>query len=762
MGRWRVGLLIGFPAVAWAGETFDEEVVFFAPVGPVRGGETVVVHLLALDADGAPRTGAGGIAIAGGGTASTVRERGDGWYEVTFTADPDASAGSLRLRGSLSGRVPIPIVPTVPARLNVEVDPPAVVAGTEERAEIRFTMPGFPPAYALHVRSSSGELSPVRQVGDATWSLTFTPPSTNYPHLALVTGAIRGGVAVGGGAVAVHGAVPFPVQGPPGAEVTLTVAGERFGPVTLDGEGRGAIPIEVPPGVREGVQRVVDGDRVIEGRIDLRPPVTRRMAWVPSPGPIPVGEKAELHLLVFQPDGAPDEVARPSVEATGGTVRSVRHVGGGLYAVDYRARGEGGAAITARLAGDVGTATLGVRHLPARPPEGYLPTSDGEVAAVLLFPPTVVVGPEQQVETTVLAVDRYGYPIPGVELSLRASRGRVPERIRTGEDGAGVFVWTGDGSRGGAELLAVSSAGVEGRVDLLVAGRPLTVELPPEIGMRAEWARRLRQRGATIEESPEEPPVAPVEELPELALPVEPSEPGLPWIRAQARFQVGSYRSLQVAYADPGPLLPGQFGLGGYPGSKRPSVQGLALDLRAWPVRFLGLRLVGSAAYYRFRSPSFSDSIQDGLLAGRAQVAARLPLSLGGEGAHPTLLWVNLFGGVVADDFLVFQGCGDPGCTVEYDTVVVNGGTLGLELGLEWGRWFGSMSGGQSWAYFDLPYRMDAELEIGREWGRGGFVTLGLASVKRNIGLEGARSGQSLGMLDDARTLVQLGGGFQF
>ena len=69
---WTLGMFLANPA--FAGSAFDEDVVQFAPVAPVRGGETTTVHLLALDADGAPRLGLSALAIGGGGKAGQLTE----------------------------------------------------------------------------------------------------------------------------------------------------------------------------------------------------------------------------------------------------------------------------------------------------------------------------------------------------------------------------------------------------------------------------------------------------------------------------------------------------------------------------------------------------------------------------------------------------------------------------------------------------------------------------------------------------------------
>lgn len=767
-GRIPMAMLIGCAlsvGSAWAGEAFDSDLVRFAPVPPVRGGETVRVRLLALDADGNPRAGLGATPIGGGGRAANWTDEGNGWYAFDFTADREVSSGSVRLRGGISGRVAIPILPQRPARLTVVGAPDSLVVGSSTPSQITVTMPGYPGKIDLGARTSSGTIGVPARSGDASWTTQLTAPSQNYPHLGLVTVSAPGGVAVGGGAVAFRGAVAFPVTGPPGASLSLRVGPTTFGPVVADASGNARIAIEVPPGTREAIQIVEQGANRTEGSINLAPPATRRMAWMPSPGPIPVGQNTALHLLVLEPDGTPDLDAQVEIAATGGTVGRAAHIGQGLYAVDYTATGGTESQLSAAIPNSpIDVDQIVVTHLAPKPATGVPPTSGGAVSAVLLLPGSPFVAPGASSTVKVVAVDRYGYPVPGVSLKVSSSTGTVPQSVNTGGTGVADFAWVA-GSTGAATLSAEAKNGVVGSTTFVTSSKPLSIQEPEWTGMLAEWRDRVQlvppPEPAAPVESVEPPPVEPPQPLqPPGTSMLASARP--PILRIRAGGVLGSYTYEQAPNADPGPLIPGRFALGGAEGSRPASAQGVEFDARAWVLPYVGLHVTGRAAEYGFSTAVFSRTLRDWLTHVRAHVNARVPVALPATNGRDNQVWFGVHGGFQVDDFLVFEGCLDPGCQVDYSSVFVPGAEIGADVGIEYGPVYAVASIDQGWAGGRVPYRFGFDLEGGYAFTEQFFVGAGGAGVRRQIAIEGADSGTEFGGIVDSQYYGRVFFGFQY
>jgi hypothetical protein len=746
---------------AWAGSAFDEDVTRFAPVPPVRGGETVRVHVQVLDADGAGRTGLGATPIGGGGRAAEWTELGDGWYAFDFTADRNVSAGSVRLRGAVSGRLPITILPQRPARLSVSGEPSSLVVGSSEPSTVTMTMPGFPGRIDLGARTSSGRIGVPTRSGDASWTTTLRAPTTNYPHLGLVTVSAPGGVAVGGGAVAFRGAVAFPIQGPPGSSLSLRIGDQTFGPVVADASGNAALPIEVPPGTRQATQIIEQGPNRTEGTLDLSPPATRRLAWIPSPGPVPVGERTTLHALVLQADGQPDMNADLAVAATAGTVGRATHIGEGLYAVDYTATGGSNGTVTASIPGSpIDVDQIPVRHLPPMPADGLPPTSGGTVSALLVLPDATKVAPGGSTTVRVVSVDRYGYPVPGAALDVYASSGTVPKAIDTGGTGVAEFAWVA-GAAGATTLTVEADNGVSGVTSLVTTSAPLQLGDPPLTGMLAAWRDRL-SRPTPPEPEPEPEPIVepPVDEPPPAT---SLSLARAPVYRLRLGGVAGTYGYEQFPEADSGPLIPARFSIGrGVPGAKPAGTTGVELDGRAWLFDYLGGHLTARFSRYSFTSEVFSRPLGDWITHLRASLNGRVPIRLPSSGGRENLVWFGVHGGAQVDDFLVFEGCIEPGCTVEYGSILVPAIELGADVGAEVGPLHVVASIDQGWAGGSVPFRFGFDLEAGYAVTQQFTVGAGASGVVRQIAIQGADSGRQFGGIVDGQYMGRLFVGLQY
>lgn len=134
----------------------------------------------------------------------------------------------------------------------------------------------------------------------------------------------------------------------------------------------------------------------------------------------------------------------------------VKDLGNGDYQARFSANGEGGAEVAAVVLGDAGRNPLAdILVIPAR----QQLRSDGASATPV----------------TVLSVDRFGYPVPNVTVSLKGTAGgSMPSTITT--DGAGVaqFNFTAGRDAGLAEISASSGE---------VTGGGAVLQLPADAGI---------------------------------------------------------------------------------------------------------------------------------------------------------------------------------------------------------------------------------------------------------------------------------------
>ena len=148
----------------------------------------------------------------------------------------------------------IDVLPHVGAEVAVSVSPERVMLGQGADASVNFSIKGAEHLNLteddLLIVSSSGTITNVTYMGEGQFVARFTPPDVKYPHLALVTVALKSNPDVTFGHVVIPmvGKVPYPITATPNSTVMLTVDGRTFGPVKADSAGKVSVPIEVAPG----------------------------------------------------------------------------------------------------------------------------------------------------------------------------------------------------------------------------------------------------------------------------------------------------------------------------------------------------------------------------------------------------------------------------------------------------------------------------------------------------------------------------------
>jgi len=871
---------LGFVTEASAADVFASDVMEIVPVGAVAGdGKTpVTVRIFARKADGSSLTGLKGKLLATEGTARSFQSAGDGWYSFEFTPPSTTQPVDVKLTvkaGSLSSMIEVPVYPAGKSSLSVRANPESLILGRADSATLSFAIQGDVPSAELEIVASSGEISDLTDMGGGTYSARYLPPSVNYPHLAVISVVAKDRPdLVGATVVRLQGAVDFPVSAEAGSSVVLKIADGDYGPVKMDAQGKGKVPIIVSPGINEARKIVVHDGARDESPFDLKIPQTRRIAFVPQPGGIPMdGGSHPVRVVVRKADGSPEGGAQLQLTVPQGDLSAVRHLGDGVYEADYTPSAAGDITFTADLPGTKkNQIELVVPVLPALPDRiGWdkllsLPPSAGVATGVVLVPQARVLAADGSATTTlfVAAVDAFGYPVPGSKISLSASAGSVQGSITTNDRGVGTVVYTAP-SEAGVVRVRAKAGKYSSNTGLVATTTPIDITWPRSAGLQGEWEVRLPTESsggavsvAALTPTPEpksstpEPAAASADvtalelELPEsvapgsklqviaiaktgaglgvpgksldfltntgtfgavedlgggryqaeLAIPkkssgelkisvVAPSgtmeratlsiDPGAvapkqdpvvrkpkaepadtPMVRARFGAVAGSYRYAQRPSDTPGPLLPGSLVVGGPDGGRAAPLGGIEGDIRAWFLPYVGARFGFRATGYSITADAFSNDAPDWLYHLRADLNARYPFEVGED-----QFWIGATGGFQFDDFIVFKGCLEAGCEVNFEPITLPGLEIGAELGGEVGPVFfvGGLTRG--FAFGNVGYRTGVDADVGLEVHDNVFVDLGMSVVTRRLPIEGETSGTPFGQIDDNQLVGRLSVGFQ-
>ena len=180
----------------------------------------------------------------------------------------------------------------------VEAEPSRVVLGPRARAEItvRNAGPG------LHAAVSMGTLSAGTSGGDFTRFLWTPAADVRAPTLVLfafwsVDSPTLADVTVLG--LPCSGRTELAIETEPSAQVTVEVAGGRFGPRRADRQGRLKLPVEVGPHAHEA--RVI-AELSDQSKIRVLPLSLPPSPWLLALSPESSAEGAPVHALVVVPD----------------------------------------------------------------------------------------------------------------------------------------------------------------------------------------------------------------------------------------------------------------------------------------------------------------------------------------------------------------------------------------------------------------------------------------------------------------------------
>jgi hypothetical protein len=237
--------------------------------------------------------------------------------------------GALALALALAARAEEP--PPAPGgggALRITADPPRLVLGGDAGAELRVAAP--PEVEELSLTASAGKVEGLRRLPGGGFAAHYRPPAQHVPQVAIVAATVRGarGLEDGWVAIPMSGRGKARVRGAPGSAVTLRVGDQVFGPAVTGGDGVAAIPVVVPPGIREAHQ----GFRPI----DLHVPETSLLHVVADRSAVAADREERLRVLAYvvAPHGAARRGDAPVFEPSRGTV-SVAEREAGAYAASW-------------------------------------------------------------------------------------------------------------------------------------------------------------------------------------------------------------------------------------------------------------------------------------------------------------------------------------------------------------------------------------------------------------------------------------------
>lgn len=351
-------------------------------------------------------------------------------------------------------------------------------------------------------------------------------------------------------------ALRFPYEA--GATCTLVVGEQRFGPVVADAAGTLEVPLNLPPGRSRGELECEHQGQSLRRTVALPSGQEPTVALLPLPPRVTAGAQVVITMVVLESDGTPRSVGTaPTVQASAGRAGRAEMVGVGLASVIWTAPSEPGRAqLSASLLGsevngeiEVVAAAAELRlsqqslALPAGQREAKL-SANGPVAALLgesaalkgrissgaessltvrladkksqgsfavagpsstslLAPaailgwadtPVLPAGHRDAVSVTLLVVDEYGLPLPGLTLALGADKGKVAASLRTDAQGRGRIQLTPQSD--GVVTLTVQHAGLSASVPLLVGLGGAGLADAPGTGTLRDHVLRERARAS--------------------------------------------------------------------------------------------------------------------------------------------------------------------------------------------------------------------------------------------------------------------------
>jgi hypothetical protein len=259
-----------------------------------------------LDAKGVTAEATGAAVSAG---------RGDGLARV-FTLTPAEGSHKVTLKLAAGAVTTTHVFAVGPPaeRVSLKLEPAAPVKNRDTSAELTIEMrnaDGQPDAESAPpvVRANVGTLEHVERVGAGLYKARYVLPLTRFPEVAVVVAfsawphpqSVHG--SFGALRVPLAAFVELPGKAEANADLSMVIAGQKFGPVHTERDGRFKIPVVVPPGYGIGMGTAVDrlGNKRTNP-IDLALPPTDQLACVVNPTQLPADGQSRARVLCATSD----------------------------------------------------------------------------------------------------------------------------------------------------------------------------------------------------------------------------------------------------------------------------------------------------------------------------------------------------------------------------------------------------------------------------------------------------------------------------
>ncbi len=717
-------------------------VALFAMPSAVPAGTRIPVRVAKFTPDGKPDPNARVELTVSKGTLEPAVHTSNGVYLAWWTA-PTAE-GPVTIEVDIPGSavqkdaLTVNVLPPRPTRVDVTTDPTTIQDGLSQlRVFVHLTGPngeglsgrdlailptgGKPVGTVKDLKNGDYQLTVApADAGNLTVQVVPKPPVSTNPvrHIVLLPASERilnNGNRSMNVVVAAVDAFGNPVANTP-VELGVLSGGGRI-PAKVTTDANGLAFVDYTSGTSAGLVRLTASAGTASGAANL-------LALPPDVGAIDL----------------PD-VGTPSQVATS------------------KAWGEGVRTLEVPRAGSAVAAAGVVAAVPdATPKVEGAPIDRFEV---LLDPATGV--PGGSVALTVRALDAKGQPAAGRRLDWLTSAGTLTPQTEV-EPGA-------------YRSVLQAPAGFTGEVKVSIVAPNGTTTLT-RVNFAAAAAVASGPAWGTTDSAPAPAPTAvaaptqaltpTTESVAKTETPKPPKEPKAakqpksdggdhPMLRAHASGVVSSYSYLQSPGADPGPLLPQTLSVGGSAGGSPAVPVGFDLDGRAWFMDYLGAHANFRGTTYAIAAAVFSQPAPDWLYDITAEVIGRVPFDLGDD-----QVWIGAKAGYKYNDFMIFTGCFDPGCQVNFDALGVHGLGVGGEAGAELGDFYLVAGYTHGLANGSTPYASIVDADLGWDITENFHANLGFSSIGRDVDLAGAESEAIRGTLSDDQLVFRLGAGITY
>lgn len=301
--------------------------------------------------------------------------------------------------------------------------PLPIVLGEVEKVSLVIEVPETPETEGrpLQISTNVGRVDPPESMGPGRFRVTFYAPTTKFPQAALLAVWRETGpdARVDFLRLPLSARTKLPVKAPAGAETRVFVGADVYGPVTADRKGNAAVPIVVPPGVKEVVVETLDrGGERKRSNVPVKVPSYNRVALAATPYISDSRSPATVH--VYYDEGlAPPPIDRIRI---GATVGAVKPLGADHNRYRFEYRGAPGIigkdTLSASVVGDDRSSAQHTVQL-GEPVADRLVSRTSSTSLMANGRATKVI--------RALAVDKVGLGVPGIGVRATTSDGKLGE-----------------------------------------------------------------------------------------------------------------------------------------------------------------------------------------------------------------------------------------------------------------------------------------------------------------------------------------------